>query len=305
MTFKRIAHNAIKGFVKRAPWGVRNALVQGLAERGGHEILLTHIARRAGISAFMANGNWGLIQASSTDAIMLPVYGQTRTWAAPTVAFLQKALEGGGGTYLDIGANIGLTTIPIAQNANVRCIAFEPDATNFMHLSENVKRNCPYGNVELLQKAVMDKSGTVTFGLNPDGNPGDHRVIRGATSRKVLSLQAVALDEVFKALTAPLVVKNYSQGAEPFVIAGGRSILSKAQAIALEFWPYGLEQMGGSLDEVYSLIRQFGTVVVTKANSDDRRAFTNPEQAIVQLSRYVRETRSIFEGPYWDVHLMR
>ena len=56
--------------------------------------------------------------------------------------------ERDSGTYLDIGANIGLTTIPIARNHRVRCHSFEPDPGLFVHLLENIHRNCRR-NVEL------------------------------------------------------------------------------------------------------------------------------------------------------------
>jgi FkbM family methyltransferase len=52
-----------------------------------------------------------------------------------------------GGTYLDIGANIGLTTIPIAQLPDVQCIAFEPAPENFRNVQANVRANCDPGKV--------------------------------------------------------------------------------------------------------------------------------------------------------------
>src|SRR6185295_13313730 len=121
------------------------------------------------ISTFMADGESGFIQSSSSDETLLPSYALSKTWAAPAVAFLRDAFADQSGTYIDVGANIGLTTIPIARNPKLRCVAFEPDPNNFWHLSENVRRNGQNGNIELVPMALMDKAGSVSLSLNKDG----------------------------------------------------------------------------------------------------------------------------------------
>ena len=46
-----------------------------------------------------------------------------------------------------MGANIGMTVISVARNPLVRCVAFEPEPTNFANLFANIATNCPYRNV--------------------------------------------------------------------------------------------------------------------------------------------------------------
>lgn len=300
---KEMVRTALRSGVNLAPYGVRRALIQGMAEGGADTGFgLAQFAKAAGVLTCMASGREGLIQGSSRDEVIIPIYGASKTWAPATVEFISQALADGG-TYLDIGANIGLTTIPVARNPKVRCIAFEPDPTNFKHLSENVRRNCLHGNVELLQKAVMEKPGKAALGLNDEGNPGDHRLIRTSTDRETVEVDGVSVDDMFSDIILPLAVKIDTQGAEPFVIAGARSTFAKAAAIVLEFWPYGMDKMGSPPEEVLSLIRGFRTVKITKGDSEQSEIF-NPEDAVSVLSHYIRDAKTC-EGKFWDVYLSR
>ena len=85
-------------------------------------------------------------------------------------------------------------------------------------------------------------------------NLGDHRVrvddtnVAKAETRQVIRVQAVPLDslDLVRADRA-LGVKIDTQGAEPFVIAGGRKTLSSAQLLVLEWWPYMITRMGATL----------------------------------------------------------
>jgi hypothetical protein len=57
--------------------------------------------------------------------------------------------------YLDIGGNIGLTTIPIARNAKMKCLVFEQHPTNFGNLLDNLNGNCIHRDYECHQVAFQ------------------------------------------------------------------------------------------------------------------------------------------------------
>ena len=71
---------------------------------------------------------------------MLPTYAKTGRWNHEMNERLTSFFAKDGGTYIDVGANIGLTTIPTAQNPNVNVIAFEPDPCQF---SLSLSQRCP------------------------------------------------------------------------------------------------------------------------------------------------------------------
>jgi len=252
----------------------------------------------------MADGDCGLIQGSSSDEVIMPTYARTKTWAITTANFFKRFFSERGGTYLDVGANIGLTTLPIAQNERVRCVAFEPDPTNFSHLSENVRRNSKNNNIELHQLAVMDHHGSVNFGLNLYGNPGDHRVSVPTSSRVTIQVEGVALDEFFGELLGPVAVKIDTQGAEPFVIEGGKGILSRAGALVLEYCPYMMSELNGSPETVLELLRGFGRIAVVPGEDVTKLEFDDPARVTERLGRFFNEAKRK-ERRYLDVYAIR
>jgi FkbM family methyltransferase len=222
-----------------------------------------------------ALGRYGVIQGSASDSSVFGTYARTGVWAEATNALVSKFFaRSGGGTYLDIGANIGLTTIPIAQNAMVSCIAFEPEPANFENLRTNVAANCCHGNVGLHQEALFDRVALLEFEL-ASGNLGDHRIRLkcmpgqfGEESRKVIKVSANRLDVVAPAIRLPLVAKIDTQGAEPFVVAGGHETLSKADLLILEWWPYGMARLHGDPAAVTDFLRSsLVTVSVAKGET--------------------------------------
>jgi FkbM family methyltransferase len=253
-TLRRIVETA----AARLPWSLRAAVCRGLARSGDYR-WVCESAQAHGIVGFLAQGEYGLIEGSSSDEAVFRRYLEEGVFAADTIDVLIRTLSGGG-TYLDVGANIGLTTIPVARNPLVRCQAFEPDPTNFQHLRVNVARNCHYDNVDLHNVALFDREETLTLELNPT-NAGDKRIRRGSAKGAMQEqnwetkvVRSVRLDDQVSSFEPPLVVKIDTQGAEPFVLSGGRECLSLAEVLAIEFWPYGMARSGGDVRLVVDFI---------------------------------------------------
>ena len=209
-----------------------------------------------------------------------------------------------GGTYLDIGANIGLTVIPIAQNPQVACYAFEPEPTNFHYLSENVFLNCRAGNVRLLNLALYDRNATLPFEI-AERHSGDHRIsvidVEGELNeqdRKKISVSAKRLDDVITNITTPLAAKIDVQGAEPFVLAGGRDTLSQASLLSLEFWPYSMRRMGGDISAVIAFLTEhFQEGSISPGDKDKQTAW----QPIVSVASFLHEFAKTDKRDYLDV----
>ena len=223
-------------------------------------MVMQSLARRANLSGFVADGDYGRILGPLDDRCVLRGYAEHGTWARAANEMLAEFLKNGG-TYIDIGANIGLTTIPIAARATVVCHAFEPVPEAFRFLEANVSHNCAHGNVRLYRQALLDKKATVDFEVSPS-NIGDNRwrVTRergalGEQAWRSTQVQAVRLDDVGIEVSEPLAAKMDTQGAEPFAIAGGRGVLGRAGLLVMEFWPYGITRMGGDPTEVYRFLQ--------------------------------------------------
>ena len=70
---------------------------------------------------------------------------------------LPNALE--NTTLIDVGANVGVTTLCLAQFPRCRVVSFEPDPDNCARLEANVREN-EASNVTVVRKAVSGSCGT-------------------------------------------------------------------------------------------------------------------------------------------------
>ena len=213
--------------------------------------------RLAGKAEMTVSGAFGRIVGAVDDYAVLERYACEGTWCPVENAFFAAFFaRHGGGTYLDIGANIGLTTIAVASNPAVHCLAFEPEPANFRHLRRNIEINCPADNVELFSLALLDRAARLPLQLSPT-NKGDHRVrvadadgLLGEAGWPVIHVDARRLDDVLdgRDLPSPLAAKLVAQGAEAHIVAGGPKTLSRAAALVVEIYPYGLQRMGADAD---------------------------------------------------------
>lgn len=252
------------------------------------------------IAELGVSGDLGLIRSAANDRAVLMAYGRSGGLEQVIVRTLQAFFAATGGTYMDVGANIGLTTIPIARNPMVRCIAFEPEPGNFNFLKLNVATNLEGNLVESHQIALLDRPGTVSLAI-ADGNLGDHRVSRtGIPGRRSVAVPAAPLDEFYDRIAGPLAIKVDTQGAEPFIVAGGQKVLSRAGLLAIEFCPFLMRQMGGDPNIVVELISQFDQIALTEAGADAEPVFLSPAEAEAALRRKLQTARDI-DDDYVDV----
>ncbi len=238
-------YKAAKAFIRSLKPGTRAALFFQLADE-------------LNIRSVLVSGRNGDIFGSINDRVVLGNYISTGVWAPEILDFIKSHLTQGG-TFVDIGANIGLFTVPVAGMPEVnKVIAFEPDPVNYKNLILNVEFNGVASKVDALNLALFDKKTMLSFELSPN-NFGDHRLrsdgeIRsgnsyGESGRRLISVSADRLDDCISDLSViarPLVIKMDVQGAEPAVLDGGSNVFRAADVLIVEFWPYGIKRLGGN-----------------------------------------------------------
>jgi len=307
---KRIIKEFITWIASRLPWGAQVALAEGLSKsKKSNYWHLQTLAASFDISGFITNGDYGYIQGSVSDLSVFPKYARDKSWAATSISLFSGFLRDGG-TYLDIGGNIGLTTIPIAQSAAVKCHVFEPNPVNFRHLTANITANCHHGNVTIHQLALFDRDDQLPFEISPT-NSGDNRIRLSDKNGKLneetwetVNVAAQPLDNIISDFEAPLVVKIDTQGAEPFIISGGGQVLAAAQLIALEFWPYGMVRMGGSSHVVIEFLRKnFNYGLISKGDSDLMENWFPIDIIVSELETYANHSSEA--SSYLDVFVSK
>lgn len=189
-----------------------------------------------------------------------------------------------GRTVLDIGANIGTTTVPLLRRFGARrAIAIEPEPSNLRLLALNCLDNGVLDRVAIHALALSDHDGEVTLALSPT-NSGDHRVLvageqaGGAldeAGRATVSVPAVRLDAlVLRGDVDPAAIGLVwidAQGHEGQILAGARSLLGGPAPIVTELWPYGLRRHGG-LERMCALLAEHYEAVVEMGAPERPRA---------------------------------
>jgi FkbM family methyltransferase len=301
---KQLAKTIVRRMVHRAPWGAREAILEACIARMGASEIALRILPKLKILEVGAFGDRGMVTSSWNDQFVLREYAETGTFAPAISSELTKFFGSGDGTYMDVGANIGLTTIPIARNSRIRCLAFEPEPLNFEFLTRNVDRNAPGHSVEFHQVALFHSRTLMSLAI-ADTNIGDHRItLESVAGRRSIEIPAVPLDDFLGRVTGPLAIKVDTQGAEPFVVAGGSVVLARAGLLATEFCPYLMRQLGGDPNVVVALMSGFDRVAVMGGGQAEIPNFVGHLEAQSILEHKLR-TATDSDGDYLDIIAIR
>jgi FkbM family methyltransferase len=179
-------------------------------------------------------------------------------WEPFETALIQR-LVGPGALVADCGANIGWYTV-VTASLGASVVAFEPMPANAVLLRRNVELNELGDRVEVHQVGLGSRPGRAVLELSV-ANQGDHRMVAEPSGRKAtVEVEIRTLDDIL-AGRRPDLIKLDTQGSEVAILTGGRLGWAPvdgatAPVIVLEFWPYGLQQCGASVDQLVEMLRE-------------------------------------------------
>ena len=202
--------------------------------------------------------NYGDLFVHSHDEIITPVLRAEHRMPDVDIESLDS-LELRGATVIDVGANIGYTTLQLAHlvQPGGRVIAVEPHPANLRLLRANLHRN-GVGNVSVVAAAAWREPGRVPLG-ECDENTGDHRVGALLDERRVLTVPAVRLDDVVPADADVRFVLIDTQATEHVALQGASRLLARSRPVIFaEFWPAGVRVFGDDPADVLAGYRALG-----------------------------------------------
>lgn len=172
-----------------------------------------------------------------------------------------------GGTFLDIGANLGLYAMDVAKNTSCPVIAFEPNPGTAVLANRSIALNGFEDRIYLKQAAVGNANGRLEF-LDNIENAGDSALLQEGNAQKegsVITVDVIAIDEDadIQARLAKLppvkAVKMDIQGAEVQALRGMSNLLRKDKPVMLiEFSEESLKEFNSSTEELLAVTRELG-----------------------------------------------
>jgi FkbM family methyltransferase len=193
---------------------------------------------------------------------------------------LARRLIPDGGTFLDIGANLGFYTCGVGSALAQRggtVFAFEPVTANRRRLQQNIFLNRLGSAVVVLPFALGVEPGTLVMRRIPIGDAANavgenmfsewdrESADRNGWFRE--QAKVLPLDQWSVNLSRCDVLKVDVEGADLLVLQGGTKTIRRFRPIIFaEFNPYWMKQIAQSLDDVrkfalgidYEVLRLFG-----------------------------------------------
>ena len=182
------------------------------------------------------------------------------------LGLLRGALEPGDG-YLDVGANVGIFAIPVAQHLGPegRVYAFEPAPDMAEELMQGAQAAGVADRIDLRQMALGAERSTLALRVDPD-DPSD------ATKRSlfvqgdvVAEVPVWPLDELVASGELVLqprlsAVKIDVEGAEVLCLQGMRSTLAeqRPRLVVIETIETHLQRAGFELDDIAGELEPLG-----------------------------------------------
>ena len=282
-------------YLKRLGLTISRWAVNGLPQDAAVDTF-AQLGRRLGVSSVVVTGETGRFEGHADD-LVFQYYIRDKDNNPLIQRLIDRCLGDGPGVYIDIGANIGLTLVPVARRQGIACYGFEPEPENFALLEANIRANVPAAGVTLFNLALATERGPLEFELNQD-NRGDHRV-RGDTlidtekfaesGRQTITVQGAPLDEIIDAesLVGKCVIKIDTQGGEVNVFRGGAKVFERADVVIAEFCPYLLLRMGTPVEEFISFMRRYPFGAMMPDVIADRVVLAPMDDVVAVLDRHV------------------
>jgi FkbM family methyltransferase len=158
-----------------------------------------------------------------------------RSEILPLLAWLERNTSRSGRTVVEVGANIGTTTVPLAAEG-FRVLAAEPVPTTFAFLCRNVEANGVAPNVDCIQVAIA--SGVSSVSMTVGRWHGINRVV-DAPSESTIDVEAIGLATLVAEREVNVADIHFvwcdAEGSEAAVIETGAALWAAGVPLFAEF----------------------------------------------------------------------
>ncbi len=236
--------------------------------------VFSHILKRYNVEFFFRDRMGILTKREFEDNFEYIFSTKNSCDAMPMMIALNEKIQNSN-ISMDVGANIGITTIWMAKNSK-KVYAFEPELNNINRFNENLEVN-NINNVKLVQKAVSDREGVATFNLF--NSYGHHSLDSNHISKvkEVIQVKTITLDKFCKEKNIKKIdlLKIDVEGFEAQVLKGSKELLrnKSINMIIFEYSSVLLEKQKKDKKEVMNFLHNYDYQIFkldgTKVNEDN------------------------------------
>lgn len=201
-------------------------------------------------------------------------------------------------TCLDIGANIGLASLVMAELApSSRIMSFEPSPQTFQNLSENVGRNNGWAQISPQPFAVGNESKMIKFFADDAMSHANHITVDGSG----IDVEMKSVDDfvVGAMLESVDFIKVDVEGFELAVFQGAaKTLLQFRPTIIFEFNEYAIVENAkmDPVDCLRGIMEHVGALaVVNPANGEATPLPVGADAAIAALRGMMKSGDEIFD----------
>lgn len=234
------------------------------------------------------------ITGSANDRSIIEPIKINKTYEPETLKLINKILPHGG-TFVDVGANIGVLSVFAALKVGNtgKVLSIEASPTNFKYLKDNAKlNNCP--NIISVNMGVWDEIATLDLKYIPDlagcsffsipeiDLEEMQKVHRLNSSIAVQKVNCDTLDSIIadNEIDKIDLMKIDVEGAELKALLGGEKTIKKFRPkILMELNPHTLKKFFEiELHDVYDQLKSFGYSIKLICDNGDLMVINNIEQ---------------------------
>jgi FkbM family methyltransferase len=166
-----------------------------------------------------------------------------------------------GGTFIDIGANVGYFSIMAAKMQNVKVFAFEPSPRELSRLYRNILIN-KCSNITVFPYGLSEENKILPLYISGDSNPGLNSTIQIRPNSESIECHFVALDSLLaeSTLSNVRVCKIDVEGFEMSVLKGmakSMQFMDKATFV-IEVSAKFLPKLGYKQNDIYEFFESYG-----------------------------------------------
>ncbi len=144
-------------------------------------------------------------------------------------------------TYIDVGANIGLMSIPVlSQNKSVKVLSLEASPNTFNYLKKT-HENCSFKERwSIYNKAVSNSNKEIDLFItsNSDGAFESIMDTRRVSFSGTVKVPGITIDELWASLNKPAVsfIKSDIEGADLLALQGAISCMAQCKPMIMIEW---------------------------------------------------------------------